>query len=247
MKIHFLGTGSAYPSAERDNTSLCLTHNDTHILIDVSGNPCQKLKKIGVGLRDLDSVIFTHFHIDHIYGLPSLLWGMWLENRERQLTIYCHLANEAKLNNWLDTMEITQWGIKFPIHIRTFNGQHEEEILAYDGLSISCFPAIHSVPTTGLEVNYDDKRIIYSGDTQINTHINKYQHIDILIHEATSSGDLTENHSSITEIVEVYELNKISNIVLVHLSDNEPYDEVITRLGVNDKIRVAQALMSITI
>lgn len=243
MEINFLGTGSAYPGAERDNTSLCLSNDGYHVLVDVSGNPSKKLKQIKVELGKVDSVIFTHFHIDHIYGLPSLLWGMWLENREKPLTIYCDKRNEAKLNEWLITMEAELWPIKFSIVIKTFNGDHNQELIVEDTMRISCFPALHSVPTIGLEIKCNDKLIIYSGDSEINTHIQSYKHIDVLIHEATSAKKPAPNHTSLTEITKAYDLKTIREIVLVHLSDNEPYEKELYKLRVHSKIKAAEDMM----
>ncbi|MFZ3578015.1 MBL fold metallo-hydrolase [Virgibacillus sp. DJP39] len=242
MEIHFLGTGSAYPGANRDNTSLCIVNNRYSVLVDVSGNPSLKLKQIGVELVELDAVIFTHFHIDHIYGLPSLLWGMWLENRVKLLTIYCDHRNEAKLNEWLVTMEAEKWAINFPIVIETFNGNQNQELIACENMQMSCFPALHSVPTIGLEIKCDNKLIIYSGDSEINSRIQTYKHIDVLIHEATSAINAAPNHTSLTQLTEAYELNAIKDIVLVHLSDNEPYEEKLT-----GKIKLAEEMMCITI
>ncbi|MFK4996787.1 MBL fold metallo-hydrolase [Bacillus sp. N9] len=73
---------SAYPGKVRENTSLCVSTSKEHVLIDVSGNPSTRLKQKNIDLSDVSAIIFTHFHIDHVYGLPSLLWGMWLEHRK---------------------------------------------------------------------------------------------------------------------------------------------------------------------
>ena len=160
MDIHFLGTGSAYPGSQRDNTSICFSNDGYHVLVDVSGNPCRKLKQFQVDLGELDAVVFTHFHIDHIYGLPSLLWGMWLEDRRKPLRILCDYRNEKKLQEWLATMEADKWPIAFPIEVETFDGDGEEELLTGGGMMISCFKALHSVPTVGLEIQCAGKVVV---------------------------------------------------------------------------------------
>ncbi|MUK87377.1 MBL fold metallo-hydrolase [Ornithinibacillus sp. L9] len=246
MYIHFLGTGSAYPGETRDNTSLNISNNGYHVLVDVSGNPCKKLKQLKIGLDEVDAVIFTHFHIDHIYGLPSLLWGMWLEHRKESLTIYVDSRNEEKLNEWLQTMNVKEWGIEFPIHIVTFQGDKTGQILKEKDLEISCFPAIHSVPTIGLEIRSKDKIIVYSGDSEINAHIQSYNGIDVLIHEATSARTSARYHSSLEGISKAYNMERIGEVVAVHLSDNEPYEEVLATLP-RGKFTVAEDLMTIKI
>jgi ribonuclease Z len=243
MDIHFLGTGSAYPGSERDNTSICFSNDGYHVLVDVSGNPCRKLKQFQVGLGELDAVVFTHFHIDHIYGLPSLLWGMWLEDRRKPLKIYCDHRNEKKLQEWLSTMEAHQWPIAFSIDVETFDGDREMELLSGGGMTFSCFKALHSVPTVGLEVRCAGRVLVYSSDTEINARIGEYDHIDVLIHEATSARRVAGNHSSLVEMMEKYDVERIGKIVLVHLSDQEPYEEEVERL-VTSKVIIGEDLMT---
>jgi ribonuclease Z len=243
MDIHFLGTGSAYPGSERDNTSICFCKDGYHVLVDVSGNPCRKLKQLQVDLCELDAVIFTHFHIDHIYGLPSLLWGMWLEDRKKPLSIFCDYRNEKKLQEWLATMEADKWPIAFAIEIETFDGDREEELLNGGGMTFSCFKALHSVPTAGLEVRCAGRVVVYSGDTEINKRIGRYDHIDMLIHEATSASKIAGNHSSLVEVAEKYDMDRIDEIVLVHLSDNEPYEEEAEKIGIS-KVIIGEDLMT---
>jgi ribonuclease Z len=243
LDIHFLGTGSAYPGSERDNTSICFCNDGYHVLVDVSGNPCRKLKQLQVDLCELDAVVFTHFHIDHIYGLPSLLWGMWLEDRKKPLSIFCDYRNEKKLQEWLATMEADKWPIAFAVEIETFDGDREEELLRGGGMTFSCFKALHSVPTAGLEVRCAGRVVVYSGDTEINERIGRYDHIDMLIHEATSANKVAGNHSSLVEVAEKYDMDRIDEIVLVHLSDKEPYKEEAEKLG-TPKVIIGEDLMT---
>ncbi|WP_282140361.1 MBL fold metallo-hydrolase [Cytobacillus oceanisediminis] len=246
MDIHFLGTGSAYPGSNRDNTSICFSNEGYHVLVDVSGNPCRKLKQMQIDLSELDAVVFTHFHIDHIYGLPSLLWGMWLEDRKKTLRIFCDYRNEKKLHEWLATMEADKWPIAFSIEVKTFDGDEQEELLSGGGMTFSYFKALHSVPTVGLEVRCPGRVVVYSSDTEINARIGQYDHIDMLIHEATSALKVTGNHSSLVEVVEKYDLDKIGEIVLVHLSDKEPYEEEVAKLS-NLKVVIGEDLTTKTL
>lgn len=243
MDIRFLGTGSAYPGSERDNTSICFSNAGYHVLVDVSGNPCRKLKQMKVDLGELDAVLFTHFHIDHIYGLPSLLWGMWLENRKKPLRLFCDYRNEKKLYEWVATMEADKWPIAFPIEVETFDGDQEEQLLSGGGMTFTCFKALHSVPTVGLEIRCAGRVVVYSGDTEINTRIGQYDHIDLLIHEATFARKVAGNHCSLVEVVNKYDMDKVGEVVFVHLSDNELYEEEAAKFC-NTKIVIGEDLMT---
>ena len=86
-KITFLGTASSIPSKDRDNTSFLLTHKKENILIDCPGSTAQKLLKIGIPFTKVRQLIITHHHIDHIYGLVSLIHTQGFINTN-PITIY---------------------------------------------------------------------------------------------------------------------------------------------------------------
>src|SRR5690625_249119 len=248
-EISFLGTGSAVPSVDRDNTSILFTVDDINILVDVSGNPSRKIKEMNKSLDEIDYILLTHFHIDHIYGLPALLWGMWLENRSRPLTILINEENEQDLESWFQTIKLAELDINFTITIQTFNGDTSSEVISRDNFQVRTFPAKHAVPTVGCEINFNDKTIVYSADTKINSLINEYESIDVLIHEATSAREVVDYHSSMEGVLTAYELDKIKQVIFVHLTDDEPYEEILNEWDgkTATKIKIANDLMKVKI
>ncbi|GAA0367639.1 MBL fold metallo-hydrolase [Bacillus horti] len=230
MDITLLGTGNAVAGKDRENTYLLVEHEEHAMMIDVGGNPLRRLKQFDVPQAKIDAVFFTHFHIDHIFGLPSLLWGMWLEGRRKKLTIYCSKTDQKRLEQYLDVMQVKEWPIQFEIDIQTYDAGQREHISwsASTGLEVKTIPAIHSAPTAGLEFRLDGHVTVYSADTMINEQIKQYEWIDLLIHEATSADEHLDNHSSLTEVVEAYNVKeKVGQLVLVHLDDEQPYEKTV--------------------
>lgn len=229
MEITCLGTGYAQATAERDNTYLLLQNDNKNraVMIDIGGSPLSKLKKNHVNVNAIQSVIITHFHIDHIYGLPSLLWGMWLSGRKEELTIYCSHENKPKLKAWLTVLEIEKWPAEFPISINTFATDKMETLFLFGEATISSFPAKHVVPTVGIEIKTDSRLLVYSGDTEPNKWIQDYEKIDVLYHECTFSYGQHRHHTSLEQFISFYDLNKIGKVLLVHLSDKEDYQSAL--------------------
>ncbi|HVU13213.1 MAG TPA: MBL fold metallo-hydrolase [Phototrophicaceae bacterium] len=73
LNIHFLGTGSASPNKERQNSSLLLEFGGRSVLVDASGYPGQSVLQAGVSFDRLRDIILTHAHVDHLYALPSVV------------------------------------------------------------------------------------------------------------------------------------------------------------------------------
>ena len=108
MEIVLMGTACAETGIDRENTYLLLYEDSGSTLVDIGGSPLGKLKKLNVPLSNIRRIVFTHFHTDHIYGFPSLLWGMWIAGRREPLDIYCselkHAARGMDTNHWYKKM-----------------------------------------------------------------------------------------------------------------------------------------------
>ena len=83
----FLGTGGSVPSARRSTASVLISRGGDRLLFDC-GEGTQRQMQRSIGLTQVDEIYLTHFHADHILGLPGLLKTYDLTDREVPLTIY---------------------------------------------------------------------------------------------------------------------------------------------------------------
>ena len=83
----FLGTGNSVPSARRSTASVMLVRGGRRMMFDC-GEGTQRQLQRSVGLAQVDEIFLTHFHADHVLGLPGLLKTYDLTAREEPLTIY---------------------------------------------------------------------------------------------------------------------------------------------------------------
>src|SRR4030067_354674 len=87
-KLVLLGTANAIADADHENTHMAIVGKDGVVLIDCVASPKVRLARTGIGLDDIGDLIVTHFHPDHVSGVPLLLLHMWLMGRRRPLRIY---------------------------------------------------------------------------------------------------------------------------------------------------------------
>jgi ribonuclease Z len=83
----FLGTGGSVPSARRATASVLVARGGDRLMLDC-GEGTQRQLQRSVGLVQLDEIYLTHFHADHVLGLPGLLKTYDLLDRRQPLTIY---------------------------------------------------------------------------------------------------------------------------------------------------------------
>lgn len=83
-RLYVLGSGSAKASATRRNSAYALGVRNQTLLIDVSGSPAHELLRRDISLPSITAVLLTHSHVDHVYGLPSLIHSLWMEGLFRE-------------------------------------------------------------------------------------------------------------------------------------------------------------------
>ena len=88
IPITFLGTGQAIPTKKRNHTAILLTYKSENILIDCGEGTQRQFRKLNINPCKLTKILITHWHGDHILGLPGLLQTLALNNYNRKLEIY---------------------------------------------------------------------------------------------------------------------------------------------------------------
>lgn len=88
MEIIFLGTSSAVHSKERNQVSIAVKAFGKVMLFDCGEGTQRQLIFTNVSPMKIDRIFISHFHGDHILGLPGLLQSLSLSEREKKLTIY---------------------------------------------------------------------------------------------------------------------------------------------------------------
>jgi len=88
IKITFLGTGDAIPTKKRSHSAILASFANENILIDCGEGTQRQFKIAGLNYMKLTRILITHWHGDHILGLPGLLQTLALNNYSRTLHIY---------------------------------------------------------------------------------------------------------------------------------------------------------------
>ncbi|HTU14145.1 MAG TPA: ribonuclease Z [Solirubrobacterales bacterium] len=87
LSVAFMGTGGPVPTALRGTPSVLITRGGERLMFDC-GEGTQRQMRCSVGLIQIDEIYLTHFHLDHILGLPGLLKTYDLNDRTEPLQIF---------------------------------------------------------------------------------------------------------------------------------------------------------------
>ena len=88
MKITFLGTGAMLPTKERNTNAIFTSYNTEGILVDCGEGTQKQLRLANISPTKVTKILITHWHGDHILGLPGLLQNLYRNNYNKVLEIY---------------------------------------------------------------------------------------------------------------------------------------------------------------
>ena len=231
-QIIILGSGYAVPEEGHDNTHLFIQQGNLGVLVDCGSDPIVVLQKAGIPLDAVDDLILTHFHPDHVSGMPLMLMGMWLLGRKKPLHIFGlpHTVDRAeammKLYDW------KKWPNFFQV---TYNRLPETEMglaISRPDLKIYSTPVKHLIPTIGLRIEFipQEKVAAYSCDTEPCQQVVRLANgADILIHEATGAG---LGHSSPAQAAQIAHEAGARKLVLIHYSAQKAAETLESAKGV---------------
>lgn len=154
IDVTLLGTGGMFPLPERALTSLYVRYEGRAILIDCGEGTQIALRAAGLRFKPIEAIFITHFHADHMAGLPGLLLTLGNEGREEPLTMYGPKGLEKVVNSLRAIFPELPYEIRF----REF-GMDKSEVFSCIGLSATVFPADHGIDCLGycLDLNRPGK------------------------------------------------------------------------------------------
>lgn len=88
MEIVLLGTSSMVPTEDRNHAAALINYKDEHILVDCGEGTQRQFRKAGISAMKITKILITHWHGDHILGLPGLFMTLGAQGYDKNLEIY---------------------------------------------------------------------------------------------------------------------------------------------------------------
>ena len=147
LKVTLLGTGGMMPLKNRALASAMLSCEGRNLLIDCGEGTQVQIRECGCGFKPIDALLLTHYHGDHVSGLPGLLLSMGNQGRELPLLI----AGPPGLKRVVEALRVIAPGLPFAIEL------HEIDVAApaafsCAGLDVEPFALRHGMPCLGYSI-----------------------------------------------------------------------------------------------
>ena len=142
LDLVFLGTAGSMPTAQRAPAALLVRRGGDRLLFDCAEGTQRQLLRSSVGLVELGEIFVTHFHADHILGLPGLFKTFSLRGRERPLEVH----GPRGLVDLLGSLKRVVGKLSYEVRVVELE---PGDVLERDGYRLAAFEVAHGVPAVG--------------------------------------------------------------------------------------------------
>ena len=213
LEVALLGTGGMMPLPNRWLTSLCARYNGSNIMIDCGEGTQIALKEKGWSPKPIDVMCITHYHADHISGLPGMLLTMGNAERTEPL-VMIGPKGLLKVVPALRTI-----APELPFEISLIEIQDNFQTFEFDGYRIEAFRVNHNVICYGYN-------IVVDRGAKFDPERAKAQNIPLKYWNPLQKGEIiTDNGITYTPEMVLGEARK--GLKLTYCTDTRPTDFIV--------------------
>ena len=151
MYLNILGSGAALPTGRRHCSAQMLNIGGFKMLIDCAEGTQDRIRHNHIKLQSISTVIISHLHGDHFFGLAGLLSTMHLCGRSESISIVAPKGAREVIET---TFRLTGNHIDYPIEWTEMDfSEGCQRVFENKHCTVDAFPIVHSVPTYGFRIS----------------------------------------------------------------------------------------------
>jgi len=224
LNVVFLGTGDAFGSNGLHCSSVLIEKSNQSILLDCGPHTLPMLKKIGRSAKDIDIILISHFHGDHIAGVPFLfLDSIFQDKRTTPLKIIGPPGIEDQLKKLSTALYeiLGDQDLSFQCDYFVTSPDNPVEL---NGVKIEAIKTVHTPESQGYRLSMEELIIAYSGDTGWTEELFKLvKDTELSILECNFYDFQSDIHLNYSEIMRLLPFSK--RLAIIHLG-TEALDKI---------------------
>ena len=249
-ELIILGSGTGVPSLKRASPGLLLVSESSKILIDSGSGTLRRMLEVGITYQDIDLLLYTHTHPDHIADLVPILFACKYAENPRQRELQC-LGGPGFFEYFEKLNTLYGLWIKPKSYQLTVQDMPQNPINFHD-VKISSKSLAHLPGSVGYRFELADRKsLVISGDTDYCQNIVDLSvEADLLVLECSfPDGKKVEGHLTPSLAGRIGKESRCKKLLLTHLYPQCDQVDILSqcRQVFNGKIVIADDLMSIKI
>lgn len=240
--ITTVGTGSVIPNTLRYGNCTLVQAGGLNLLIDAGRGCAVRLTQAGLPMGKIDAFFLTHFHSDHVIGLPDLWMTGYLHPDFGTRTGMFEVNGPVGTTNMCSAMRMA---FSDDVRIRTADERIADVntqikaaefsadgvIFERNGVKVTAFEVNHGPlikPAAGYRIDYNGLAVAVSGDTKFDENLIKHcTGCDVIVHEVAVTGEklldidlpVLAHHTTIEQVGTVFTRTGVRMGVFSHLVD----------------------------
>lgn len=214
MYVKVLGTGTSVPSLKRSSSAYLVIHHDLKILVDAGPSVVRRLLECGYSVNDIDVIVITHFHVDHVADLPTFLFASnyGVSQRVAPLTL---IGGQGMVRFYRQLLKLYSW-IKPQAYALTVKSLGRGSMNLGD-LSLRTAGVKHNRESIAVRIDGPGS-VTFSGDTDYTRSLGSLaKGTDLLVVECSFPDRKVKGHMHLPLIERVVEDAKPKKVMLSHL------------------------------
>lgn len=152
MQIVFLGTACMVPTKERNHSAVLITYKSEGILVDCGEGTQRQMKLAGIKPTKVTKILLSHWHGDHVLGLPGLLQTLGASEYTGKLEIYGPAGTKKHMKAMFEAFVFDR---PFEIRVEEVEGG---KFIDTKEFTIEALPLQHGIKTLGFAFTERDRR-----------------------------------------------------------------------------------------
>lgn len=222
MKLTIIGYWGGYPAVNSASSAYLLEKEGYRLMLDFGSGTLAKLQEY-LNVTDIDSVLVSHYHSDHVADIGVLQHAIYVENllanTEKTITIYGHTENKYEF-------------AKFDHDYTRGVPYDPKEVLKIGPFFIRFLKTRHSVPCYGMRITDGNSTIVYTADSAYQEEWIKFSRdADLLLADTNFYADQdgsAAGHMTSEEVASIAAHANVKELILTHLPHYGNHEQLMT-------------------
>ncbi|MCS6886493.1 MAG: MBL fold metallo-hydrolase [Acidobacteriota bacterium] len=213
-----LGSGTGLPAADRGAAAYLLLQSNSVTMLDCGPGSSRRLPQVNIPLTDIDRIIISHFHVDHVCDLAAILFGLRITGTTRKpLEIIAPIGLKAHYDGLIKLFGKSIVSRHFELILTEIDVQNPTT-LEREPFKLYARQAAHTFPSLSYRLETCDGCFAYSGDTDYCENLIEIcSNADLALLEcSTANEDKIAGHLTPQEVASIAASAGVKHLVLSH-------------------------------
>ncbi len=215
MELVILGSGTSFPVANRALPGYAVLAGGRTLLLDCGAGTQRQMVKAGLRLQDLDAILVSHRHLDHVSDLPQILFTLRIPRFGRTAPLV--VVGPTGMRGFMDGLaQVHSPWLDAPYGLEVRDLLDAETSLG--ALRVEAREVVHTKPSVAYRVTHEGRALVYSGDVgECPQIIEAARGADLLLLEcAQPDDDPIESHLTPAQCGRIAAAAAPRHVVLTH-------------------------------